>query len=206
MSVSAEEVAALRADLERMQQKQEATQAELDRVQRSERPLGPSFDGLGRGNSSDRRGTAAPTVGSMWTRGVSTVGGLGQSLPYVPRGTVPKFPMECSYVYIAWERCFNIFISNQGLGHTISPDAPRIDVISCADHTYLLGHFGEALVTEHRRTWGYICDATASAPSENRLYEYHSVSDALRTMKEWALPLQPAFACGGVGGCPVYGG
>ena len=132
-------------------------------------------------------------MGSMWTRGVSTVGGLGQSLPYVPRGTVPKFPMECPpYVYIDWERRLNIFISNQGLGHTISPDALRIDVISCADDTYLLGHLGEALVTEHRRTWGYICDATAGAPFENRPYECHSVSDALRTMKEWALPLQPA--------------
>ena len=132
-------------------------------------------------------------MGSTWTRGVSTGGGLGQSLPYVPRGTVPKFPMECPpYVYIAWERRFNVFISNQGLGHTISPDAPRIDVISCADGTYLLGHFGEALVTEHRQTWGYICDATAGAPFENRLYECHSVSDALRTMKKWALPLQPA--------------
>ena len=98
--------------------------------------MGQSFDGLGGGNSSDRRGIAAPTMGSMWTRGVSTVGDLGQSLPYVPRGTVPKFPMECPpYVHIAWERRFNIFISNQGLGHTISPDAPRIDVISCADDT-----------------------------------------------------------------------
>ena len=27
---------------------------------------------------------------------------------------------------------------------------------------------------------------------ENRLYECHSVSDALTTMREWALPLQPA--------------
>ena len=132
-------------------------------------------------------------MGSMWRRGVSAIGGLGQSLPYVSWGTVPKFPMECPpYVYIAWERRFNIFISNQGLGHTISPGAPRIDVISCADDTYLLGHFGEALVTEHRRTWGYICDTTAGAPFENRLHECHSVSDALRTMKEWALPLQPA--------------
>ena len=59
---------------------------------------------------------------------------------------------------------FPCFISNQGLGHTISPDAPRIDVISCADYIYLFGHFGEALVTEHSRTWGYICEATADAP------------------------------------------
>ena len=96
------------------------------------------------------------------------------------------------YIYIAWERRFNIFITNQGLGHTISPDAPPIAVISCADAAYLFGHFGEAIVTEHRRTWRYICEATAGAPSENRLYECHSVSDALRTMREWAPPLQPA--------------
>ena len=101
--------------------------------------------------------------------------------------------MECPpYVYIAWERRFEVCIANQGLGHTISPDAPQIAVISCVDDAYLFGHFGEALVTEHRRVWGYICKATAGAPFENRLYECHSVSDALRTKREWALPLYPA--------------
>ena len=231
MPLSDEDVAALRADLERVQREKEtvqreketeqreketmkrakeATQTELDRLQREkeasdaenreygmkfrrERSSGTSFGERGGGGSADRRGTAAPTMGPMWTRGVSTGGGLGQSLPHVPRGTVPKFPMECPpYVYIAWERRFDVFITNQSLGHTTSPDAPQIAVISCADDAYLFGHFGEALVTEHRRTWGYIGEATAGAPFENRLYECHSVSDALRTMREWALPLQPA--------------
>ena len=210
MSVS-EEIAALRADLERVQRESEtALRVNLERMRkekeadaaeneakferlRRERPLGPFFDEQGGGGSADRRGTAAPTMGSMWTRRVRTGGGLGQSLPYVPRGTVPKFPMECPpYVYIAWERHFHVFITNQGLGHTISPDAPQIAVISCPDDAYLFDHFGEALVTEHRRTWGHICEATAGAPFENRLHECHSVSDALRTMREWALPLQPA--------------
>ena len=195
MSVS-EEIAALRADLERMQKEKEADAAEngakFERLRR-ERLLGPSFDEQGGGGSADRRGTAAPTMGSIWPRGVRTGGGLGQSLPYVPRGTVPKFPRECPpYVYISWERQFHVFINNQGLGHTISPDAPQIAVISCPDDAYLFDHFGEALVTEHRRTWGHICEATAGAPFENRLFECDSVSDALRTMKEWALPLQPA--------------
>ena len=210
MSVSEEEVAALRADLETMKREKEAAQAELARVQlekeasdaenrehgmrfRRERSLGTSFGEQGGGSSADRRRTAAPTMGSMWPRGVRTGGGLGQSLPYVPRGTVPKFPRECPpYVYISWERQFRVFINNQGLGHTISPDAPQIAVISCPDDAYLFDHFGEALVTEHRRTWGHICEATAGAPFENRLFECHSVSDALKTMKEWALPLQPA--------------
>ena len=96
-----EDVAALRADLERAQREKEAAvakkreyEAKLDRLRR-ERPFGTSFDGLGGGNSSDRRGTAASTMGPMWTRGVSTAGGLGQSLPYVPRGTVPKFSVKC---------------------------------------------------------------------------------------------------------------
>ena len=96
-------------------------------------------------------------MGSMWTREVSTGGGLGQSLPYVPRGIAPKFPVECPpYVYIAWERRFEVFITNQGLGHTISPDAPQIAVISCVDDAYLFGNFGEALVTDHRRTVGMV--------------------------------------------------
>ena len=199
MPLSEKDVAASRADLERVQRKKEAAVAEnreyeakLERLRR-ERSVGTSFDGLGGGKSSDRRGTAASTMGPMWTRGVSTGGGLGQSLPYVPRGIVPKFPVECPpYVYIAWERRFEVVVTNQGLGHTISPDAQQIAVISCVDDAYRFGHFGEALVTEHRRTWGYICGATAGAPFENRLYEFHSVSDALRTMREWVLPLQPA--------------
>ena len=84
------------------------------------------------------------------------------------------------------------FLANQGLRHTISPDAPEIAVISCINDAYLFGHFGEALVTDHRRVWGYISKATAGTPFEDRLYECHSVSDALRTMREWSLPLHPA--------------
>ena len=121
----------MRADLDRVQREKEATQADLNRVQREkeateaenreyeaklyrlrrERSLGTSFDGKGGGNSADRRGTAGSTMGPMWTRGVSAGGGLGQSLPYVPRDVVPKFPVECPpYVYIAWERRFEVFI------------------------------------------------------------------------------------------------
>ena len=124
---------------------------------------------------------------------MSTGGGLEEDSPYVPRGIVPKFPVECSpYVCIAWERRFEVFIANQGLRHTISPDAPEIAVISCFNDAYLFGHFGEALVTDHRRVWRYISEATAGAPFEDRLYKCPSVSDALRTMREWSLPLHPA--------------
>ena len=71
---------------------------------RRERSLGTSFDGQGGGNSADRRGTAVSAMGPMWTRAVSTGGGLGRGSPYVPRDIVPKFPVECPpYVYIAWE-------------------------------------------------------------------------------------------------------
>ena len=91
-------------------------------------------------------------MGPMRTRGVSTSGGLGEDSPYVPRGIVPKFPVECSpYEYITWERRFNFFLANQGLRHTISPDAPELAVISCINDGYLFGHFGETLVTDHRR-------------------------------------------------------
>ena len=94
MLLSEGDVADLLADLERVQREKEATRANLERVQREkeakkreyeaksdrlrrERSLGTSFDGLGGGSSSDRRGTAASTMGLMWTRGVSTGGGLG---------------------------------------------------------------------------------------------------------------------------------
>ena len=82
---------------------------------RRERSLGTSFDGLGGGNSADRRGTAASTMGPMWTRRLSAGDGLGQGLPYVPRDIVPKFPVECPpYEYVAWERRFEVFVANQG--------------------------------------------------------------------------------------------
>ena len=129
-------------------------------------------------------------MGPMWTRGVSTGDGLGQGLPYVPRDIVPKFPVECPpYEYVAWERRFEVFIANQGLRPAISPDAPEIAVISYINDAYRFGYFGEPLVTDHRRVWGCISEATASAPFEDRLYECHSVSDALRTVREWSLPL-----------------
>ena len=173
-------------------QKKRENEAKLDRLRR-ERSVGTSFDGLGGGNSSDRRGTAASTIGPMWTRGVSTTGGLRQSLPNFPRGIVPKFSVECSpSEYITWERRFKVFIADQGLRHTISPDAPEIAVISCTNNAYLFGQFGEDLVTNNRRVWGYISEATAGATFEDRLYECHSISDALRIMREWSLPLHPA--------------
>ena len=130
MPLSEEDVAALLADLKRVQREKEATRADLERAQREkeaaeakkreyeaklerlrrERSLGTSFDGQGGGNSADRRGTSASTMGPMWTRGVSTGGGLGEDSPYVPRDIVPKYPVECPpYVYIAWERRFEFF-------------------------------------------------------------------------------------------------
>ena len=84
------------------------------------------------------------------------------------------------------------FIADQDLRHTISPDASEIAVISCTNNAYIFGQFGEDLVLEHRRVWGYISEATADAPFENRLYKCHSISDALRMMREWSLPLYPA--------------
>ena len=158
MALPEEDAAALRADLERLRQEKGAAEAanreyeaKLERL-RKERSMGTSFDGQGGGGSADRGGTAATTMGLMWTRGVSVGGGLGQGLSYVPRGVVPKFPTECpSYVYTAWERRFKVFIANQGLGYTISLNALQIIVISCVDDAHLFGHFGETLVTEHRR-------------------------------------------------------
>ena len=199
MALSEEDAAALRADLERLQQEKGAAEAanreyeaKLERL-RKERSMGTSFDGQGGGGSADRGGTAATNMGPIWTRGVSVGGGLGQGLSYFSRVVIPKFFEECPpYVYIAWERRFEVFIANQGLGHTISSDAPQVTVTSYVDDAYRFGHFSEALVTEHRRVWGYICEATPGALFENDLYENHSVSDSLRTVREWALTLQPA--------------
>ena len=85
----------------------------------------------------------------------------------------------------------SFFIANKDLRHTISPDAPEIAVISCTNNAYLFGQFGEELVLEHRQVWGYISEATADAPFEDRLYECHSISDALKIMREWSLPFYP---------------
>ena len=131
-------------------------------------------------------------MGPMWTRGVSAADGLSQNLQNFPRGIVPKLPVECSpSQYIAWEQRFEFFIADQDLRHTISPDAPEIAVISCTNNRYLFGQFGEKLVLEHRHVWGYISGATADAPFEDRLYECNSISDALRIMRGWSLPLYP---------------
>ena len=83
MALSEEDAAALRADLERLQQEKGAAEAanreyeaKLERL-RKERSMGTSFDGQGGDGSADRGRIAATTMGPMWTRGVSVGGGLG---------------------------------------------------------------------------------------------------------------------------------
>ena len=65
-------------------------------------------------------------------------------------------------------------------------------MISCTNNAYFFGQFGEELVLEHRQVWGYVSDAAVDAPFENSLYKCHFISDALRMMREWSLPLYPA--------------
>ena len=196
-----EDLISMREEAEAKREKREAaerettanreSEAKLERS-RKERSLGTSFAGQGGGNAADRRGTAVSAMGSMWARGVSTAADLEQGLPYVSRGNIPRFPVKCSpSEYIAWEQRFEFCIADQDLRHTISPDVPEIAVISCTNNAYLFGQFGEELVLKHRQVWGYISEATADAPFEDRLYECHSISDALRIMRDWSLPLYP---------------
>ena len=70
------------------------SEAKLERSRKG-RSLGTSFARQRGGSAADRRGTAVSAMGSMWTRGVSTCADLEQGLPYVSRGTVPRFPVEC---------------------------------------------------------------------------------------------------------------
>ena len=167
------------------------SEAKLERS-RKERLLGTSFAGQGGGNAADRRGTAVSAMGSILTRGVSTGADLGQRLQNFPRGIVPKLPVECSpSQYIAWEQRFEAFLTDQGLCHTISSGAPEIAVTSYTNNAYLFGQFGEDLVMDHRLVWWYISEATADTAFEDPLYECLSISDALRIMREWSLPLFP---------------
>ena len=168
------------------------SEAKLERS-RKERSLGTSFAGQGGGNAADRRGTTVSAMGSMLTRGVSTGADLGQRLQNFPRGIVPNLPVECSpSQYIASEQRFEAFLTDQGLCHTISSGAPEIAVTSYTNNAYLFGQFGEDLIMDHRLVWWYISEATADTAFEDRLYECHSISDALRIMREWSLPLFPA--------------
>ena len=168
------------------------SQAKLERS-RKERSLTTSFIGQDGGNAADRRGTAVSAMGSMLTRGASTGADLGQRLQNFPRGIVPKLPVEYSpSQYIAWEQRFEAFLTDQGLCHTISSGAPEIAATSDTNNADLFGQFGEDLVMDHRLVWWYISEATADTAFEDRLYECLSISDALRIMREWSLPLFPA--------------
>ena len=196
-----EDLTSMREEAEAKREKREAaereatanweSEAKLERS-RKERSLGTSFIGQGGGNAACRRGTAVSAMGSMWTRVASTGADLGERLPYVSRGIIPRFPVEYSVSeYIAWEQRFEAFLTDQGLCHTISSDAAEIAVISCTNNANLFGQFGENLVMDHRQVWWYISEATADAAFEDRLYECQSISDALRMMREWSLPLYP---------------
>ena len=141
---------------------------------------------------ADRQATAVSALGSMRSRRVSTSSEFEHGSPYVPRSIVPKHPGECSpSEYIIWEQRFEAFVAHQGLRHTISADASEVAVISCSDNAYVFGQFGEDLVTDHRLVWWYISEATAGTAFGDRLYECHCISDALKIMREWSLPLFP---------------
>ena len=194
-----EEIAQLRESNKTMREaaaKREATanresEAKLERS-RKERSFGTSFAGQGGGNAADRRGTAVSAMGSTLTRGVSTGADLGQPLQNFPRGILPKLPVECSpSQYIVWEQRFEAFLTDQGLCHTVSSGAPEIAATSDTNNADLFGQFGEDLVMDHRLVWWYISEATADTAFEDRLYECPSISDALRIMREWSLPLFP---------------
>ena len=171
----------MREEAEREATANRESQAKLERS-RKERSWGTSFAVQGGGNPADRRGTAVS----------SAAGGLSRNLQNFPRGIVPKLPVECSpSQYIAWEQRFEAFLTDQGLCHTISSGAPEIAATSYTNNAYLFGQFGEDLVMDHRLVWWYISEATADTAFEGRLYECHSISDALRIMREWSLPLFP---------------
>ena len=181
----------LREEAEREATANRESEAKLERS-RKERSFGTSFAGQGGGNAADCRGTAVSAMGSTLTRGVSTVADLGQPLQNFPRGILPKLPVECSpSQYIAWEQRFEAFLTDQGLCHTISSGAPEIAATSDTNNADLFGQFGEDLVMDHRLVWWYISEATADTAFEDRLYECPSISDALRIMREWSLPLFP---------------
>ena len=181
----------LREEAEREATANRESEAKLERS-RKERSFGTSFAGQGGGNAADCRGTAVSAMGSTLTHGVSTVADLGQPLQNFPRGILPKLPVECSpSQYIAWEQRFEAFLTDQGLCHTISSGAPEIAATSDTNNADLFGQFGEDLVMDHRLVWWYISEATADTAFEDRLYECPSISDALRIMREWSLPLFP---------------
>ena len=181
----------LREEAEREATANRESEAKLERS-RKERSFGTSFAGQGGGNAADRRGTAVSAMGSTLTRGVSTGADLGQPLQNFPRGILPKLPVECSpSQYIAWEQRFEAFLTDQGLCHTISSGAPEIAATSDTNNADLFGQFGEDLVMDHRLVWWHISEATADTAFEDRLYECPSISDALRIMREWSLPLFP---------------
>ena len=181
----------LREEAEREATANRESEAKLERS-RKERSFGTSFAGQGGGNAADRRGTAVWAMGSTLTRGVSTGADLGQPLQNFPRGILPKLPVECSpSQYIAWEQRFEAFLTDQDLCHTISSGAPEIAATSDTNNADLFGQFGEDLVMDHRLVWWYISEATADTAFEDRLYECPSISDALRIMREWSLPLFP---------------
>ena len=125
-------------------------------------------------------------------------------------GCFTKFPAECPpYVYIAWERRFEVFIASQCLGHTISPDAPQINVISCVDHAYLFWPFRRDPchgtqtgmgVHLRRDCWCSLRESSLRVSLRVGCFEDNEVVGVAPSNS------RAAFACGGVGGSSSHGG
>ena len=101
----------------------------------------------------------------------------------------PKFPTNSTKA-VSWQGRMRNFLASEGLEHTVEDTYPTayVPVISCSDRTYLDRVHGAALVTAHKRAWGFLLEATCGTDIEERLAACDCVPEAWSVIQEWLLP------------------
>ena len=138
-------------------------------------------DGMSRGGVSGANVGFSPPI-SLAHR---AVGGVQQIR--TAKKPVPKSP-KTREGFAIWERRISAYLTQEGVGMTILPDATKIPVISCADQTYLARTYGEPMVVAHLRAADLLFEACRDATFETRMYACSSVPELWAMIEKWFRP------------------
>ena len=163
---------------------------EKDMTEREYGHLSEKNDAPARVMAAGRTSTWAAGGAGLGTQRVSMMNDGNCALSgYSSSRIPPKIPKDSAKA-VNWLRRLRIFLASEGLEQTLEDTYPTgyVPVISCLDCIYLNRVHGAALVTAHKRAWGYLLEATCGTDIEERLAACDCVPEAWRVIREWVLP------------------
>ena len=113
---------------------------------------------------------------------------------YFPSGHLntrpPRFPTDPAKVS-AWRHRMMLFLNSHGLGYTAKQSINPVNIIS-EDKTILACRHTPQVVTEHKRAWTFLLEATVDVPFEETMLAAQTLEQAWHVIIGWGLPTSDA--------------